>query len=60
MTAQVAALLHNISTRDIYRFLEDGKIHFVETDSKVIFVCSDFGDLMSPDQMLTAPQNLLD
>jgi hypothetical protein len=55
ITAQTAALLHDISTRDIYRFVEEGKVHFTETDSKLIFVCSDFGDLIPPKTQLAAP-----
>lgn len=39
VTAQTAAVLYDTSLRAIYRLVEEGKIHFIETDSKVIFVC---------------------
>lgn len=49
ITAQAAALLHNISTRLIYRLVEEGKIHFLETDAKIIFVCPDFSQMLLQD-----------
>jgi hypothetical protein len=39
---QQIALLKGISTRDIYRLIEKGEIHFVETDKREVFVCTDF------------------
>ncbi len=35
-TAQVAALLTQSNEREIYRFVETGKVHFVETDRVLI------------------------
>ncbi|MDQ4123572.1 MAG: hypothetical protein M3209_19210 [Acidobacteriota bacterium] len=58
---QTAAVLYDISTREVYRLVEEGKIHFLETDSKDIFVCSNFGDLIpSPDRLEISPKLLLD
>lgn len=53
---QTAAVLYDISTREVYRFVEEGKIHFVETDSKAIFVCPNFGDLVTLTEQLTTTE----
>lgn len=37
--AQFAADLFGISSREIYRFIEDEKIHFFETEKKQVYVC---------------------
>ena len=42
VTVQMSPVVHGISTRDVYRLVEEGEIHFVETESKVIFVCPNF------------------
>lgn len=34
-----AAKLRNISTREIYRAIENGKTHFIELPNREIFVC---------------------
>lgn len=38
-TAQSAAVFFGISTREIYRLIETGKIRFIETESKIIYIC---------------------
>lgn len=35
-----AALLFNLTTREIYRRIEGGAIHFFETDGGAAFVCA--------------------
>jgi hypothetical protein len=35
-TPQVAAILTNLTEREIYRHVETGKVHFVETDRVLI------------------------
>jgi hypothetical protein len=35
-TAQVAAILNQSTEREIYRLIETGKVHFVETDRVLI------------------------
>ena len=39
ISTQNAALLFDTGTREIYRLVESGKIRFVETESKIIYVC---------------------
>lgn len=39
--AQTSADFFGISSRLIYRWIETGKIHFIETDANEIYVCSD-------------------
>lgn len=48
ITAQAAAVLLGIGIRDIYRLIENGKFHFVETENKIGFLC-----LKTPDINLT-------
>jgi hypothetical protein len=36
-TPQVAAILTGSTEREVYRFIETGKVHFVETDR--VFIC---------------------
>ena len=38
ITADEAAALRGVSTRVIYRCLEDGSIHFIETKGQ-LFIC---------------------
>jgi hypothetical protein len=39
LPAQTSADFFGISSREIYRFIESGKIHFVETEANEIYVC---------------------
>jgi len=39
ITADEAAALRGVSTRVIYRCLEDGAIHFIETSKGQLFIC---------------------
>ncbi len=39
ITPELAAVLSNASTRVIYRWIEDGKLHFTETDNGLLLVC---------------------
>jgi excisionase family DNA binding protein len=39
ITADEAAVLQGVSTRVIYRWLEDGAIHFIETPQGQLFIC---------------------
>ena len=39
ITADEAAALAGVSTRVIYRCLEDGAIHFIETAKGQLFIC---------------------
>ena len=39
ITADEAAALQGVSTRVIYRWLEDGAIHFIETAKGELFIC---------------------
>jgi len=39
ITAEEAAALCEVSTRVIYRCLEDGAIHFIETAKGQLFIC---------------------
>ena len=36
----LAAKLSRISTREVYRLIETGKIHFIEMADSQVFVCS--------------------
>lgn len=37
--AQISADFLGVSSREIYRFIESGKIHFLETETNEIYVC---------------------
>ncbi len=39
ITPQEAAAIRGVSTRVIYRWLEDRPIHFIETDKGELFIC---------------------
>ncbi len=39
ITAGEAAALRGVSTREIYRWLEEGAIHFIETTKGELFIC---------------------
>lgn len=39
ITPHEAAAIRGVSTRVIYRWLEDRSIHFVETDDGELFIC---------------------
>ena len=39
ITPDEAAALRGVSTRVIYRWLEDGAVHFIETDKGELFIC---------------------
>ena len=39
ISAHVSAEFFGISSREIYRLIEAGKIHFVETDRNEIYIC---------------------
>lgn len=39
MSAQATADFFNVSSRNIYRFIEVDKIHFIETAANEIYVC---------------------
>jgi excisionase family DNA binding protein len=39
ITPQEAAAIRGVSTRVVYRWLEDHAIHFVETDQGELFIC---------------------
>lgn len=39
LTTRTTARLLEISEREIYRLLEAGKIHFIETGQREIYVC---------------------
>ena len=39
ITPQEAAAIRDVSTRLIYRWLEDRAIHFIETDKGELFIC---------------------
>lgn len=43
-TPQVAAILTHTTEREIYRLVETGELHFVETD-RVLVCLESFGDL---------------
>ena len=39
VTPDEAAALCDVSTRVIYRYLEDGAMHFIETEKGELFIC---------------------
>jgi hypothetical protein len=39
ITPHEAAAIRRVSTRVIYRWLEDGVIHFIETNKGELFIC---------------------
>lgn len=39
MAAESAASVFGFSRREIYRMVEEGKVHFVETKEGVLYVC---------------------
>jgi hypothetical protein len=41
LTAEAAALAHGTSPREIYRRLDDNKLHFHESPSGTVFICSE-------------------
>ena len=49
-TPQIAAILTRSNEREIYRFIETGKVHFVETDR--VLIC-----LKSLTETLSEPQD---
>lgn len=47
-----ATALSNISTRKLFRLVEDGKLHFIETPKGTLLICSESLAAASPDQSL--------
>jgi hypothetical protein len=41
LTPEVAARTASVSTRTIYRWIEAGRIHFIETEANELFICLD-------------------
>ena len=41
LSADAAAAAQNISPREIYRWLEDNKLHFLESPAGTVFICSE-------------------
>jgi hypothetical protein len=41
LTAEAAAAAHGTSPREIYRRLDDNKLHFQESPSGTVFICSE-------------------
>jgi hypothetical protein len=39
LTAEQTAELFKVSRRDIYRLIENGTVHFTETESGILLVC---------------------
>jgi hypothetical protein len=39
IAAETAASVFGFSRRQVYRIAEEGKVHFIETDEGVLFVC---------------------
>jgi hypothetical protein len=41
ISADAAAAAQNISTREIYRWLDNNKLHFQESPAGTVFICSE-------------------
>ncbi len=41
LTAEAAAAERNISPREIYRWLDENKLHFQESPGRTVFICSE-------------------
>ena len=41
LSADAAATTQNISTREIYRWLDDNRLHFQESPAGAVFICSE-------------------
>jgi hypothetical protein len=41
LSADAAAAAQNISTREIYRWLDENKLHFQESQGGTVFICSE-------------------
>jgi excisionase family DNA binding protein len=41
VTPEAAAALASVTARTIYRWLENGKLHFMETPGGELFICSE-------------------
>ena len=41
LTAEAAAAAHGTSPREVYRWLDDNKLHFQESPSGTVFICSE-------------------
>jgi hypothetical protein len=39
VAANEAAVISGLSARGIYRFVEDGRLHFIEDSQGLLFVC---------------------
>jgi hypothetical protein len=39
IAANEAAMIAGLSAREIYRFVEDGQLHFIEDHNGLLFVC---------------------
>ena len=39
IAANEAAIIAGLSAREIYRFVESGKLHFIEDQNQLLFVC---------------------
>jgi hypothetical protein len=39
VSASEAAIIARLSAREIYRLVEDGRLHFIEDNSGLLFVC---------------------
>ena len=39
ITPEEAAVLANVSTRTVYRWVEAGRLHFIETARRAILIC---------------------
>ena len=51
LTAETAAAFFKISRRVVYRFIEQEKIHFSETETGEIFICpNSFDEILTNDE----------
>jgi hypothetical protein len=41
LTAEAAAAAQNVSTREIYRWVDANKLHFQESSGGTVFICSE-------------------
>jgi hypothetical protein len=48
LTAEAAAAAQGTSPREIYRWLDDNKLHFQESPSGTVFICSESLGQLSP------------
>jgi len=58
LTAEAAAAERNTSPREIYRWLDENKLHFQESPDGMVFICSESLVQFSPSRHVSSGESL--